>query len=217
MTTEGKIKLMIVDDHQMFIDGVKSLLRKEKQFEFIAEANTGEEALRLMESMQPDILITDISMPGMSGNELIEKVKAKNPEIKILVLSMHNEAEVISEIMMQEAEGYILKNTGRQELSSALHKIADGGTFYSDEVLLSLMRKVKKEAKRDKEVVQLSERELEVVRLVVQEMSNEEIAGKLFISKRTVETHRKNINQKTNMKTVVGLIKFAIRNEIASA
>ncbi len=217
MTTEGKIKLMIVDDHQMFIDGVKSLLRKEKQFEFIAEANTGEEALRLIESMQPDILITDISMPGMSGNELIEKVKTKSPEIKILVLSMHNEAEVISAIMMQEAEGYILKNTGRQELSSALHKIADGGTFYSDEVLLSLMRKVKKEAKRDKEVVHLSERELEVVRLVVQEMSNEEIAEKLFISKRTVETHRKNINQKTNMKTVVGLIKFAIRNEIASA
>jgi DNA-binding NarL/FixJ family response regulator len=217
MTTEGKIKLMIVDDHQMFIDGVKSLLRKEKQFEFIAEANTGEDALRLMESTPPDILITDISMPGMSGNELIEKVKAKNPEIKILVLSMHSEAEVISEIMMQEAEGYILKNTGRQELSSALHKLADGGTFYSDEVLLSLMRKVKKEAKRDKEVVHLSERELEVVRLVVQEMSNEEIAEKLFISKRTVETHRKNINQKTNMKTVVGLIKFAIRNEIASA
>lgn len=217
MTSEGKIKLMIVDDHQMFIDGVKSLLRKDKQFEFIAEANTAEDALRIMQETQPEILITDISMPGMSGNELIENVKSKNPDIKILVLSMHNEAEVISEIMMQEAEGYILKNTGRQELSSALRKIADGGTFYSDEVLLSLMRRVKKEAKRDKEVVQLSERELEIVKLIVQEMSNEEIAEKLFISKRTVETHRKNINQKTNMKTVVGLIKFAIRNGIASA
>jgi len=217
MTSEGKIKLMIVDDHQMFIDGVKSLLRKEKQFEFVAEANTAEDALRIMQASPPDILITDISMPGMSGNELIQQVKTKNPDIKILVLSMHSEAEVISEIMMQEAEGYILKNTGRQELSSALHKLADGGTFYSDEVLLSLMRRVKKEAKKDKEVVQLSERELEIVRLIVQEMSNEEIAEKLFISKRTVETHRKNINQKTNMRTVVGLIKFAIRNGIASA
>lgn len=217
MTTDSKLKLMIVDDHQMFIDGVKSLLRKEKQFDFIAEANTGEDALRMLETVQPDILITDISMPGMSGNELIERVKSKNPEIKILVLSMHNEAEVISEIMMQEAEGYILKNTGRQELSAALNKLADGGTFYSDEVLLSLMRKVKKEAKRDKEVVQLSERELEILKLIVQELSNEEIAEKLFISKRTVETHRKNINQKTNIKTVVGLIKFAIRNGIASA
>lgn len=217
MTTDHKLKLMIVDDHQMFIDGVKSLLRKEKQFDFIAEANTGEDALRMLETVQPDILITDISMPGMSGNELIGRVKSKNPEIKILVLSMHSEAEVISEIMMQEAEGYILKNTGRQELSAALHKLADGGTFYSDEVLLSLMRKVKKEAKRDKEVVQLSERELEILKLIVQELSNEEIAEKLFISKRTVETHRKNINQKTNIKTVVGLIKFAIRNGIASA
>lgn len=217
MTTDHKLKLMIVDDHQMFIDGVKSLLRKEKQFDFIAEANTGEDALRMLQTVQPDILITDISMPGMSGNELIGQVKSKNPEIKILVLSMHSEAEVISEIMMQEAEGYILKNTGRQELSAALHKLADGGTFYSDEVLLSLMRKVKKEAKRDKEVVQLSERELEILKLIVQELSNEEIAAKLFISKRTVETHRKNINQKTNIKTVVGLIKFAIRNGIASA
>lgn len=217
MTSEDKIKLMIVDDHQMFIDGVKSLLRKEKQFEFTAEANTAEDALRIMEKTVPDILITDISMPGMSGNELIETVKARNPDVKILVLSMHSEAEVISEIMMQEAEGYILKNTGRQELSSALHKIADGGTFYSDEVLLSLMRRVKKDAKKDKEVVQLSEREIEIVKLIVQELSNEEIAEKLFISKRTVETHRKNINQKTNIKTVVGLIKFAIRNDLASA
>lgn len=217
MNTDTKLKLMIVDDHQMFIDGVKSLLRKEKQFEFIAEANTAEDALRIMEKTVPDILITDISMPGMSGNELIETVKARNPDVKILVLSMHNEAEVISEIMMQEAEGYILKNTGRQELSSALHKIADGGTFYSDEVLLSLMRRVKKDAKKDKEVVQLSEREIEIVKLIVQELSNEEIAEKLFISKRTVETHRKNINQKTNIKTVVGLIKFAIRNDLASA
>lgn len=217
MTSEGKIKLMIVDDHQMFIDGVKSLLRKEKQFEFTAEANTAEDALRIMEKTVPDILITDISMPGMSGNELIETVKARNPDVKILVLSMHSEAEVISDIMMQEAEGYILKNTGRQELSSALHKIADGGTFYSDEVLLSLMRRVKKDAKKDKEVVQLSEREIEIVKLIVQELSNEEIAEKLFISKRTVETHRKNINQKTNIKTVVGLIKFAIRNDLASA
>lgn len=217
MSEKGNIKLMIVDDHRMFMDGIKSLLRREKQFEFIAEATSGEEALDLLKNYTPDILITDINMPGMSGKELIENVKVLNPEIKILVLSMHNEAEVISEIMMLEAEGYILKNTGKQELTSALHKIADGGTFYSDEVLLSLMRKVKKEARQDKEVVQLSEREIEIVKLIVQELSNEEIAEKLFISKRTVETHRKNINQKTNVKTVVGLIKFAIRNGIATA
>lgn len=216
MKPEEKIKLMIVDDHQMFIDGVKSLLRKEKQFEFIAEANTGEDAFRLLEMYTPDILITDISMPGMSGNQLIERVKELNSEIKIMVLSMHNESDVISEIMMQEAEGYILKNTGRSELTKALEKIVDGGTFYSDEVLLSLMRKVKRDFKKDEGAMLLSAREIEIVKLIALEYSNEEIAEELIISKRTVETHRKNINLKTNVKTVVGLIKYAIRNGLVT-
>ena len=205
---------MIVDDHQMFIDGVKSLLRKEKQFEFIAEANTGEDALRLLSEQVPDILISDISMPGMSGKELVQAIKKEYPGVKILVLSMHNEADVISDIMYMEAEGYILKNIGKQELVTALQKLSDGGTHYSDEVLLSLMRKVKKENKKEKETITLSDREIEIVKLIAQEFSNEEIAEKLFLSKRTVETHRKNIHQKTGIKTVVGLIKFAIRNDL---
>src|SRR6218665_1399023 len=214
MTEQKKIRLMIVDDHQMFIDGVKSLLRKEKQFEFIAEANTGEDALRLLSEQVPDILISDISMPGMSGKELVQAIKKEYPGVKILVLSMHNEADVISDIMYMEAEGYILKNIGKQELVTALQKLSDGGTHYSDEVLLSLMRKVKKENKKEKETITLSDREIEIVKLIAQEFSNEEIAEKLFLSKRTVETHRKNIHQKTGIKTVVGLIKFAIRNDL---
>ena len=216
MTEKTRIKLMIVDDHQMFIDGVKSLLRKEHSFEFIAEAKDGESALRLLKEKQPDILITDISMPGMDGKELIRKVKELSPEIKILVLSMHNMADVISDIMMLEAEGYILKNTGTKELSMALNKIADGATHYSEEVLLALTRKVKKDITNDKKLNSLSERELEILKLILQEYSNEKIAEKLFISYRTVETHRKNINRKLEVKTVVGLIKFALKNDIAS-
>lgn len=204
----------MVDDHQMVIDGMRALLRKEKQFEFIASANSGEEALELLKVHTPDILISDISMPGMSGNELIKMVKEHYPEIKVLVVSMHNDPDTIGEVMMLEAEGYILKNTGRKELTAALEKLADGATFYSEEVLLSLMRKQKKEIRKEAEVAQLSGREIEIIGLIAQEYSNEEIAEKLFISKRTVETHRKNINQKTNIKTVVGLIKFAIRNEL---
>ena len=207
-----KIKIMIVDDHQMFIDGVKSLLRNEKRFDFIAESNSGETALEILENITPHILISDISMPGMSGNELIKKVKELNPEIRILVLSMHNEADIISDIMMLEAEGYILKNTGKKELSTALQKIADGGTHYSEEVLLSLMHKIKKDKKHDSHIQKLSEREIEIVELICKEFSNEEMAEKLFLSKRTVETHRRNISLKTNTKTVVGLIKFAFRN-----
>lgn len=214
--TDDKIKLMIVDDHQMFIDGIKALLRKETAFRFIAEANSGEDALEKLAAEQPDILITDISMPGMNGKELITRVKALNPDIKILVLSMHGEADVISDIMMHEAEGYILKNTGRKELSMALNKIVRGGTHYSEEVLLALTKKIKTEQQKDKSIHQLTEREIEIIKLILQEYSNDEIAEKLFISYRTVETHRKNINKKTEAKTVVGLIKFALQNDIAS-
>lgn len=216
MSAETKIKLLIVDDHQIVIDGMKALLRKEKQFEFIAEANSGQEALELLKVHTPDILISDISMPGMNGNELIKLVKEHYPEVKILVVSMHDDPETISEILMLEAEGYILKNTGRKELTTALEKLADGATFYSEEVLLSLMKKQKKEIRKDVEVAQLSAREIEIICLIAQECSNEEIAEKLFISKRTVETHRKNINQKTNIRSAVGLIKFAIRNELVT-
>jgi len=207
-----KIKIMLVDDHQMFIDGVKSLLRNEKRFDFVAEANSGEAALEILKNITPHILISDISMPGMSGNELINKVKELNPEIRILVISMHNEADIISDIMMLEAEGYILKNTGKKELSTALQKIADGGTHYSEEVLLSLMHKIKKDKKHDSHIQKLSEREIEIIELICKEFSNEEMAEKLFLSKRTIETHRRNISLKTNTKTVVGLIKFAFRN-----
>jgi DNA-binding NarL/FixJ family response regulator len=214
MSAETKIKLLMVDDHQIVIDGMKALLRKEKQFEFIAEANSGEEALELLKVHTPDILISDISMPGMNGNELIKIVKEHYPDIKILVVSMHDDPETISEVLMLEAEGYILKNTGRKEFTTALEKLADGATFYSEEVLLSLMKKQKKEIRKDIDIAQLSAREIEIICLIAQECSNEEIAEKLFISKRTVETHRKNINQKTNIRTAVGLIKFAIRNEL---
>ena|SRR6218665_2094210 len=212
MSGEEKLKLMIVDDHQMIIDGIKALLRKDKQYEFIASATSGEQALKVLETETPDILITDLSMPGITGNELIKSVKTNNPEIKILVLSMHKDPEIISEIVMLEAEGYILKNTGRTELITALNKIADGATYYAEEVLLSMLKMQKKEVRKDLEVAQLSAREIEIIRLIAQEYSNDKIAEELFISKRTVETHRKNINHKTEMKTVVGLVKFAIRN-----
>jgi len=143
MNAEEKIKLMIVDDHQMIIDGIKSLLRKEKQFEFIAEATSGEQGVEMLKVTVPDIVIADISMPGMDGKELIKYIKEQFPEIRILVLSMHNDAEIIGDVMLLEAEGYILKNTGREELVKALQKIADGGTFYSEDVFQTLIKKQK--------------------------------------------------------------------------
>lgn len=217
MEKKETIKILIVDDHQMFIDGVKALLRKEKKFEIIGEALNGEDALLFLEGNNIDILITDISMPGMSGVELTKKIKKTKPEIKVLVLTMFNDRQVISEIIMAEAEGYILKNTGKQELIFALEKIAYNGTYFSNEIVNIMLESANdSNLKTDVSIDVLTERELEILKLICLELTSEQIAEKLFISKRTVDTHRKNIIDKTEIHTLVGLIKFALRNKLAT-
>lgn len=209
-----KQRILIVDDHQMFIDGIKSLLRNQNVFSVVSEALDGKLALEALENQEIDIVISDINMPNMSGIELTKIIKSKYPEIKVIIVSMHNDRNTISEIMMAEAEGYILKNTGKKELFDALNSVSNYGTYYSNEVLSIMMEIVKKEKKSEKAVKNLTEREFEILNLIVQEFSSEEIAEKLFISKRTVDTHRINILNKTNSKTIVGLIKYAIANHL---
>lgn len=213
---EEPVRILIVDDHQMFIDGIKALLRNEKRFKIVDEALDGSLALEKLKSTSFDIMITDISMPGMSGTELTRIVKKEYPQIKILVLTMYNDQDVANEILMSEAEGFILKNTGKQELVSALTSIADDGTFYSREVLTNLMIKVKKDKRTEEETHNLTERELEILQLICEELSSEQIAEKLFISKRTVDTHRQHIYEKTKCKTIISLIKFALRNNLVN-
>lgn len=208
------LRMMIVDDHQMFIDGVKSLLRKEESLSITSEANSGHEALEKLAQDPVDFVITDINMPGMSGTELAAKIKIRYPDIKVLVLSMFNEIEIINEILRSEAEGYILKNTGKDELLEAIHHIRDDGTFYSNDVVKLMMASTKQAEKRSENQQLLTNRELEILKLVCEEYSTANIAEELFISPRTVETHRKNIMHKTGCKTLVGLIKFAIANQL---
>lgn len=207
-------KILIVDDHQMFIDGIKSLLRNQSVFNIVAEALDGKFALEILANQQIDIVISDINMPNMSGIELTKIIKSEYPEIKVIIVSMHSDRTTISEIMMAEAEGYILKNTGKKELFEALNRVASNSTYYSNEVLSIMMETVKKEKKSEAAIKNLTERENEILALIVQEYSSEQIAEKLFISKRTVDTHRINILNKTNSKTIVGLIKYAIANHL---
>jgi DNA-binding NarL/FixJ family response regulator len=206
------LRIFIAVDHKMFFDGIRSLLRNENQFEFTGEALDGEDALSQLKVNQADILITDINMPKMNGTELTRQVKKIFPDIKVLVVTMYNDPATINEILMAEAEGYILKNTGKEELVNALTQIADNGTFYSREIMEIMVKsRMKRKATAGTE---LSPRETEIVRLIGQEMSTAAIAEKLFISPRTVDTHRQNILEKTGRKTIVGLMKYAFENNL---
>ena len=215
MSAAEKYSILLVDDHQMVMDGIKAMLRRQERYEIVGEVFNGIQAIQFIEQQQkPDFVLTDISMPEMNGIELTKHLKEHFPEIHVLVLSMYNESETTNEIVLAEAEGYILKNTGKKELLEALERIAGGGTFYSNEVVQTMMKNYSTEKKQQSNVKVLSDREIEILKLICDEKTTNEIAEQLFISPRTVDTHRKNISKKTGVKTIVGLIKFAIMNQI---
>ncbi len=201
-----KIKVVLVDDHQMLLDGIKALLIFEKEFDIVAELTNGEDVLEILRNNKIDIVITDINMPGMDGLTLTKKIKEEFPSIKILALSMFGEYHTITEMINAGVSGYVLKNTGKQELIFALQRIAAGNLFFSDEITMKLQ---KGPNKLPDSTNVLTSREKEILKLITKEFNNEKIAETLFISERTVETHRKNIFRKTNTKSIVGLIKYA--------
>lgn len=216
MTEEtSALKILIVDDHQMFLDGLRTLLSKSSFIEVVGEALNGVQALEFIRSNTVDLVLSDINMPEMSGTDLAKTIKKENPEIKILILSMYNDREIIHEIVMTEAEGYILKNSNKQELIKALEHIQTGGTYYSNEVMEIITNSYVAKQKSQEKIKDLTRREIEIIQLICQEYSTPEIAEALFISPLTVETHRKNILKKTKARTIVGLIKFALDNGIA--
>jgi DNA-binding NarL/FixJ family response regulator len=196
------------------LDGLKSIIKSDKAFELVGEALNGNDAYELIKNETVDLLLTDINMPGMGGIELTQKTKALKPETKVLVLSMYSEKGMISEMLSAGASGYILKNTGREELLGALHKVAIGGMYFSDDVAAEMMKAMVTPKPAATETIKLTPREIEIIQLIDKEYNNAAIAEKLFISERTVETHRKNIFRKTKTKGVVGLLKLAVEQGI---
>ena len=209
----GKITLGLVDDHQIVIDGLTSLLKGHEKFNFAFATTDSVEVIEKMNDSPVDILLTDIMMPKLAGNVLAKQVREKFPKVKILALSMSGQGDLVNE-MIEDADisGYILKNVGKQELVDALEKIADGGIYFSDEVLDELQRTSNR--KKQKEEAHLTDREVEIIRLIEKEFNNKLIAETLFISERTVETHRKNIFRKTNTNSVIGLVKYAYEHRL---
>lgn len=205
------LKIYIVDDHQMLIDGLKALLADEKTISLVGENTSARLALKEIGEYRPDIVLTDINMPEMDGIELTREIKKQQPEIKVIALSMYGERETISDMLKAGVSAYILKNTGKQELLKAIDKVASGGTFFSDEVSAEMMRVYPEQTARE---IALSQREIEVIELIAKEYTNAKIAEALFISERTVETHRKNIFRKTDTKSVLGLLKYCVDKRI---
>ena len=209
----GKITLALVDDHQIVIDGLTSLLKGHDKFKFAFATTNSGEVMEKIAQTPIDVLLTDVMMPKLPGNQLAKQVKEKYPDIKILALSMSGQGDLVNE-MIEDADisGYVLKNIGKQELITALEKIAGGGIYFSDEVIDELQRTSQR--KKQNAEAHLTGREIEIIRLIEKEYNNKQIAETLFISERTVETHRKNIFRKTNTNSVIGLVKYAYEHKL---
>lgn len=204
-------KVLIVDDHQIVIDGLRSLLQGEDGFEVTGECANPLVVMDMLAATQVDILLTDIHMNGLSGVELTRQVKKEYPNIRILALSMFGDSGVIRQMIDAGVDGYVLKNTGKHELIDALDKIASGNGYFSPAITQELTKAL---ANNNNDGTHLTNREIEIIRLIEKEYSNKQIADELCISERTVETHRKNIFRKTNTQNVVGLLKYAYENKI---
>lgn len=210
-----KIKIVLVDDHQMFRDGVKAVLSDEANIEIVGEVGNGNDLYKLLETEAVDLIITDISMPEISGIEVTKHVSEKFPDIKILILSMHSNEEFITKALSSGANGYLPKDTSMSELLYAINTIYKGDNYFnktiSDTILKSVIDKSKKDSSNNKS---LTNREQEIVTLVVDGLTNKEIADKLCISIRTVDSHKNNLMQKLHLKSSVELVKYAIKNKI---
>ena len=204
------LSIIIADDHQMFIDGIKVLLEQEPSISIVGEARDGKRLLELLEKQKVDIILMDINMPVLDGIEASRIIRKKYPEIKILILTMYNSKQYITSMIAAGANGYILKNTGKEELMKAIKAIYSGNTYYSEEVTTRVMESFRKKDVHTEIQPELTHREKEVLQLLAQDLTAGETAKKLNISHYTVEAHRKNMLSKFNVRTTIGLIKLAI-------
>src|SRR5687768_12811025 len=210
-----KIKILIADDHQLFLDGIVSLLKTEKDFVICSTATNGQQVLELLAKQPVDVCVLDITMPVMNGIETAKKIREKHSDVRVIMLTSHDDREFISELLMAGVSGYVLKNATQAELVDAVKKVVNGGNYYSPEVHESILSNyVSKLKEGSAEKIVLTARETEIVKLLAKEYNNEEIAEALFISFNTVETHRKNIMRKTGAKNLAGLLKYAYEKKL---
>lgn len=209
------IKLYLVDDQQMILDGLSSILNDLGQFDILGRAKNGRELLDHLQKTDdyPDIVLLDIEMPEMNGFVTLEKLKITYPDIKVLALSSYNEKPLIEKMISNGAHGYIVKDDDRKILKDAIISIASGQKYFSSTVTISLAKAQSQSAPYESDLLldDLTKREREILKLIAEGFSNTEIGKKLFISHRTVDSHRTNLMKKIGVNNIAGLIRFAVR------
>lgn len=212
------IKILVADDHTMFVDGIDSILKNETDIKVVGRCYDGASVLKFVEENEVDIILLDVNLPEMNGIEVCKAIREKNDPTKILAISMFNEESFVTEILNNGAQGYILKNTGREELLKAIHTVQGGKSYFSDDVTQTIMKGLMKQRKASKKregfFPKISRREKEVLKLIVQEHTTQEIANKLFISLKTVESHRSSLLNKLNARNSAGLVRIAMENKL---
>jgi DNA-binding NarL/FixJ family response regulator len=212
------MRILIADDHEIFLDSLSMLIATFSNVEVVGNCKNALEVLDFLQNHTVNLLITDYQMPQMSGIELTLQLRQKYPSVKVLMLSVSEEAEMIREAFQAGVWGYMMKRAGKAELQKAILTIANGQKYFSESVVFELMRLGLTDNIPKEEIFtefnQITEREIDIIRLIANELSSVEIAEKLFIAPKTVETHRHNILRKLGVKNTVGIIKYAIKNGI---
>ncbi len=213
-----KIQVMVVDDHKMFVEGVQAIFSDSSHIQVVKTVHDGNEVMKSIENTPNlDIILLDINLPNINGLELTKLISKKYPGIKILILSMYNNAEYIKEVLKEGASGYVLKNTDHEELLNAIQSVFAGNQFYSQSVTQTMMNSFAKKSQRNNTdilQVKISKREKEILSLIIKEHTAQEIANMLFISLHTVETHRSNLMSKLGVRNSAGLVRVALENNL---
>ncbi|MBI3110047.1 MAG: response regulator transcription factor [Ignavibacteriales bacterium] len=215
-----KIKILIADDHSIVRSGLRTLIRGSREFSVVGEAADGEAAVRLASLKKPDVAILDISMPKLSGIEATRLIKQNHPEIKVLVLTIHEDEEYVYQIIRAGANGYMVKNAQKREILSAIRSIVNEEPFFSPGISRLIIEKFIKQSKKQDDIRPrqrhlLSNREQEVLELIAHGLTSREIAAKLFLSVTTVNTHRANLMQKLAIHDMAGLVRYALEQGMA--
>lgn len=213
-----KARVLLADDHHIFRDGLRTLIEKEKGLEVIAEAENGRKAVKLAEKMAPDIVVIDVSMPDMNGIEATRKIIGDSPAVKVIALSMHSDRRFVLGMLEAGASGYLLKDCAFAELAGAIRQVLAGNTYLSPKIADVVVKGYlhKADDVTPASGVVLTSREREILQLIAEGLSTKEIAGHIFLSIKTVETHRRNIMEKLDIHSVAELTKYAIREGLIS-